>query len=432
MKVKRFFAPDIRQAIRMVREEQGPDAVILSNRRVKGGVEIVAATDYSEELFTQFQEAEGAPQRPAPSPRGASVVNKYRQYSDDETDDEAAETRPERVAARMTEASIVSAAVQGESAASAQDPLLAQVRDELKTLRAYLETQLAEMAWNNLSKHSPMQAEVVKRGVQFGLSHELARELAQSAQHAVDIDVAWNAYLARLAAKIPVADDDTIAQGGIIALVGPTGVGKTTTVAKLAARYALRHGVRRIALITTDDYRVGAHEQLRTYGRLLDIPVRSASNAEELRSQLRDVADKELVFIDTAGISQRDIRLSEQLALLRDTQVKIKVNLVLAANAQTSGIEEAVHAFRRITLDGCILTKVDEAGVLGGVLSAVIEAGLPLTYVSNGQRVPEDLHLARADKLISEGLELMKQRRAVDEDEMVLAANGRTLRNAHQ
>lgn len=433
MKVKRFFAPDIRQAIRMVREGQGPDAVILSNRRVEGGVEIVAATDYNEELFTQFQEAEGAPQRPAPSPRGASVVNKYRQYSDDGADDEAPDARPEeRVAARMTEASLVSAALQGVSAAPAQDPLLAQVRDELKTLRAYLETQLAEMAWNNLSKHAPMQAEVVKRGVQFGLSHELARELAQFAQHAVDIDVAWNACLARLAAKIPVADDDAIAQGGIIALVGPTGVGKTTTVAKLAARYALRHGVRRIALITTDDYRVGAHEQLRTYGRLLDIPVRSASNAEELRGQLRDFADKELVFIDTAGISQRDIRLSEQLALLRDTQAKIKVNLVLAANAQTSGIEEAVHAFRRIALDGCILTKVDEAGVLGGVLSAVIEAGLPLTYVSNGQRVPEDLHLARADKLISEGLELMKQRRAVNEDEMVLAVNGRTPRNAHQ
>lgn len=432
MKVKRFFAPDMRQAIRMVREEQGPDAVILSNRRVDGGVEIVAATDYSEELFTQFQDAESASPRPAQ--RSASIVNKYQQYSDDVADDDAENELPPRATERVTEtsAALVSAVQAETSTISAQDPLLAQVRDELKILRAYLETQMAELAWNNLSKHAPVQAEVVKRGVQFGLSHGLARELAHFAQHAVDIDVAWNACLARLAAKIPVADDDMIAQGGIIALVGPTGVGKTTTVAKLAARYALRHGVRRIALITTDDYRVGAHEQLRTYGRLLDIPVRCTSNADELQAQLRDLADKELIFIDTAGISQRDIRLSEQLALLHGAQFKIKVQVVLAANAQASGIEEAIHAFKRIALDGCILTKVDEAGTLGGVLSAVIEAGLPLTYVSNGQRVPEDLHIARADKLISEGFELMKQRRTVDEEELIFAANGRTPRNAHQ
>jgi len=430
MKVKRFFAPDMRQAIRMVREEQGPDAVILSNRRVDGGVEIVAATDYSEELFTQFQ-SDSKPQAPVQTERGAAGVNKYQQYSD-AADGESDDLPPPVRAPRAADAPAVSAAAYDHGATvPAQDPLLAQVRDELKTLRAYLETQMAEVAWNNLSKRSPLQAEIVKRGVQFGLSHALARELAHFAQHAVDIDVAWTACLARLAAKIPVADDDMIAQGGIIALVGPTGVGKTTTVAKLAARYALRHGARRIALITTDDYRVGAHEQLRTYGRLLDIPVRSASNAEELQGHLRDFAEKELVFIDTAGISQRDIRLSEQLSLLRDTQLKIKVHLVLAANAQTSGIEEAIDAFKSISLDGCILTKVDEAGVLGGVLSAVIEAGLPLMYVSDGQRVPEDLHLARADKLVSEGLALMRQRRTVDEDEMILAADGRTPRNAH-
>src|SRR3569833_2019810 len=427
MKVKRFFAPDMRQAIRMVREEQGPDAVILSNRRVDGGVEIVAATDYSEELFAQFQ-SESKPQAPVQTERGAEGVNKYQQYSD-AADGESDDLPPPVRVLRAAVVPVVSAAAYDHGATvPAQDLLLAQVRDELKTLRAYLETQMAEVAWNNLSKRSPLQAELVKRGVQFGLSHALARDLAQ---HAVDIDVAWTACLARLAAKIPVADDDMIAQGGIIALVGPTGVGKTTTVAKLAARYALRHGARRIALITTDDYRVGAHEQLRTYGRLLDIPVRSASNAEELQGHLRDFAEKELVFIDTAGISQRDIRLSEQLSLLRDTQLKIKVHLVLAANAQTSGIEEAIDAFKSISLDGCILTKVDEAGVLGGVLSAVIEAGLPRMYVSDGQRVPEDLHLARADKLVSEGLALMRQRRTVDEDEMSLAADGRTPRNAH-
>src|SRR3569832_856214 len=220
MKVKRFFAPDMRQAIRMVREEQGPDAVILSNRRVDGGVEIVAATDYSEELFTQFQ-SDSKPQAPVQTERGAAGVNKYQQYSD-AADGESDDLPPPVRAPRAADAPAVSAAAYDHGATvPAQDPLLAQVRDELKTLRAYLETQMAEVAWNNLSKRSPLQAEIVKRGVQFGLSHALARELAHFAQHAVDIAVAWTACLARLAAKIPVAADDMIAQGGIIAMVGP-------------------------------------------------------------------------------------------------------------------------------------------------------------------------------------------------------------------
>lgn len=446
MKVKRFFAPDIRQAIKMVREEQGPDAVILSNRRVDGGVEIVAATDYNEALFTQFQ-ADEPPQRTAE--RKMSVIEKYREH-EEAADDEPAVPQPKRVAEPHSEPPLRKdepvmhkevraeppAERRGEPAAErpasdVHDPLIVQVRKELATLRAYLETQIADIAWTNLAQRSPLQAEIVKRGVQFGLAHSLAREMANFAQNAVDIDVAWAACLSRLAARLPVANDDVISHGGIIALVGPTGVGKTTTVAKLAARYALRHGVRRMALITTDGYRVGAHEQLRTYGRLLDIPVRSASNAEELEAQLNDLSDKELVFIDTAGISQRDIRLSEQLSLLRDTKFNIKVLLALAANAQASGLEEAVNAFSKVRLDGCILTKLDEAGVLGGVLSAIVQADLPITYYSDGQRVPEDLHLARADKLITHGVALMRQRQKVEEEEMHLAADGRTLRNAH-
>src|SRR3569832_1136323 len=434
MKVKRFFAPDIRQAIRMVRDEHGPDAVILSNRRVEGGVEIVAAADYSEALFDQYHSAPAQPQAPTvQSECSAFGINKYQQLSatDDQDEDQQFEPAPARNAPAPAAAASSAPLQHAIGAAPGEDPVLMQVRNELKTMRAYLEAQIAEYAWGAFSGRSPVQAEIVRRGVQFGLSHALARDLAKSVQGETDIESAWSTCISRLPARIPVANDDIVADGGVIAKEKPTEDDKTTTNTKLAARYAMRQGVRRIALISTDDYRVGAHEQLRTYGRLLDIPVRSASNAEELQGHLRDFAEKELVFIDTAGISQRDIRLSEQLSLLRDTQLKIKVHLVLAANAQTSGIEEAIDAFKSISLDGCILTKVDEAGVLGGVLSAVIEAGLPLMYVSDGQRVPEDLHLARADKLVSEGLALMRQRRTVDEDEMILAADGRTPRNAH-
>src|SRR3569833_196303 len=409
MKVKRFFAPDIRQAIRMVRDEHGPDAVILSNRRVEGGVEIVAAADYSEALFDQYHSAPAQPQAPTvQSERSALGINKYQQLSatDDQDEDQQFEPAPARNAPAPAAAASSAPLQHAIGAAPGEDPVLMQVRNELKTMRAYLEAQIAEYAWGAFSDRSPVQGET-------------------------DIESAWSTCISRLTARIPVAIDDFVADGGVIALVGPTGVGKTTTIAKLAARYAMRQGVRRIALITTDDYRVGAHEQLRTYGRLLDIPARNASNADELQQQLSDLSDKNLVLIDTAGISQRDIRLSEQLAVLRTTKAKIKVCLVLAANAQSVGMEEAVNAFRKVELDGCIVTKVDEACVMGGVLSAALHGGLPLMYFSDGQRVPEDLHLARADKLVNQGVVLMKQRTKLSEEEMMVAAGGRVVKHAH-
>src|SRR3569623_1634447 len=212
MKVKRFFAPDIRQAIRMVRDEHGPDAVILSNRRVEGGVEIVAAADYSEALFDQYHSATAQPQAPPVlSERSALGINKYHQLS------------------------------------AADDHVLMQVRNELKTMRAYLEAQIAEYAWGAFSDRSPVQAEFVRRAVQFGLSHDLARDLAKSVQRETDIESAWSACISLLTARIPVANDDIVADGGVIALVGPPGVGTPTTIAKLAARYAMRQGVSRKA-----------------------------------------------------------------------------------------------------------------------------------------------------------------------------------------
>jgi flagellar biosynthesis protein FlhF len=177
-------------------------------------------------------------------------------------------------------------------------------------------------------------------------------------------------------------------------------------VAKLAARYVLRHGQRHVALVTTDSYRIGAHEQLMTYGRLLGIPVQVASNHKELRSTLNSLADKRLVLIDTAGMSQRDVRLTEQFATLADSGIPIRTLLVLSATLHPSVLDETIRAFSGVALDGAILTKLDEAASLGGVLSTVINRHLPLMFTANGQRVPEDFHPARADKLVQMAAEL--------------------------
>lgn len=193
-------------------------------------------------------------------------------------------------------------------------------------------------------------------------------------------------------------ESDIVDQGGIYALVGPTGVGKTTTAAKLAARCVLRHGARKLALVTTDGYRIGAHEQLRIYGRILGVPVLLARDAKDLRATLHDLRHTHMVLIDTMGMSQRDRMVGEQVAMFRDSDVRTL--LLLAATGRGDTLDDVVRAYSGLGLAGCILTKVDEAASLAASLDVVIRHELRLYYVSNGQRVPEDLHLPNRPYLL--------------------------------
>lgn len=374
MKVKRFFAPDMRQAIQKVREDQGPDAVILSNRQVDGGIEIIAAIDYDDSLFDHTSEDTTQAQTPA-----------------------AADTQP------VTERRPLDRAPQVNWS---QDPAIVSMREEISQLRGLLENQLAHLAWNDRERRQPLHAGVMRRLSSMELHSELIEQVSAPTVHARDDEHALQLAMAELAVTVPVTNNDFLDQGGIVALVGSTGVGKTTSVAKLAARYVLRHGQRHIALVTTDSYRIGAHEQLMTYGRLLGISVQVAADHKELRSILNSLSDKRLVLIDTAGMSQRDVRLTEQFATLADSGIPIRTLLVLSATLHPSVLDETIRAFSSVNLDGAVLTKLDEAASLGGVLSTVIKQHLPLMFVANGQRVPEDLHPARADKLVQLAMDL--------------------------
>ncbi|MHB8255677.1 MAG: flagellar biosynthesis protein FlhF [Acidiferrobacterales bacterium] len=367
MRIKRFFAPNIRQAIRMVREEVGPDAVILSNTEVEGGVEIIAAMDYDEALL---QSSEGAP---AP---GAAAADSC---------------KPAAGGARIE---------------WSQEPALLDMRREMKSLRGLLEQQLSSLAWGDMARRNPMRARLLHSLRDTGISPALARQIANEAAQTTDYEAAWRQALAILAHRLQVTNDDILDRGGVVALIGPTGVGKTTTIAKLAARFVLRHGARGVALVTTDSYRIGAHEQLRTYARILGLPLRIAANGEELRAALAAFSDKRLVLVDSAGMSQRDLRLSEQMALLADGGEPLGTYLVLSAAGQMSAALEAARAFHGTRLRGCIITKLDEAMSLGGLLSVVIQQKLPVAYVSDGQRVPEDLAVARAHNLVSSAVSL--------------------------
>ena len=408
MKIKRYFAPDLRQAIRQVREEQGPDAVILSNRRVEDGVELVAAVDYDESLIA------GAWQ--------GGTASSARAHDTPHSDEPDVETAHPRGHAAPDETPSVRPAADPRDASRVREPALAEMQQEIKELRGLLENQLSHLTWGDLARTQPLRAALLRRLTQLGLAPELSRELADELNEPRDQEHAWRQALGVLAHRLPVTDDDILTHGGVVALVGPTGVGKTTTVAKLAARFALRYGQRHVALVTTDGFRIGAQEQLLTFGRILGVPVQVATERAELQATLASLHDKKLVLIDTAGMSQRDLRLSEQFATLNVGATLVKSYLVLSANTQMTGLDEAVRAFQRISLDGCILTKLDECVSLGGALSVIVRHRLPIAYVSDGQRVPEDMHPARAHSLVSRAVARAQfNGQAPEEEDMALA-----------
>jgi len=405
MKIKRFFANDIRQALRQVRESLGPDAVILSNKSVDGGVELVAAKDYDESAFADQQNKQ-------PTEKAQVSRAEVKQTA------EVTKIRP-RPQATQTQVEW------------SQDPILVEMRREMRSMRRMMENQLSELTWNEMGNRQPVRQELLRRLMTLDISPDICRNLVERAQDFNNPDQSWRKALNLLAGELSIADDSMIEEGGVIALVGPTGVGKTTTIAKLAARYVLRHGHRSLALVSTDGYRIGAQEQLNTYARILDVTVRTASTPEELNMTLNALADKRLVLVDTAGMSQRDVRLNEQLSLINSGNRMIKRFLTLSATTQQSALEQAAIAFGATEISGCILTKVDEATSLGGAISAAVHNRIPLTFFTDGQQVPEDIHLARANTLISRAVSLGQERDADYSDAYLSLALGGVSTNAH-
>jgi flagellar biosynthesis protein FlhF len=225
--------------------------------------------------------------------------------------------------------------------------------------------------------------------------------------------------LAQMSRKISVIEERWLDKGGFVAMVGPTGVGKTTLIAKLAARWVMRHGPRSLALISADAVRIGAQDQIHTLGRLLGAPAYGIDGVHELPELLERLADRRLVLIDTAGLSQRDTRLASELATLASAHDKLETTLVLSAAAQAGAIEEAVVRFAPAQATSCVLTKLDEATSLGGAISMLIRTGLPLAYLSDGQRVPEDLSAARAHQLIARAVELSRRAGATADEDLL-------------
>ncbi|MDX1498774.1 MAG: flagellar biosynthesis protein FlhF [Woeseiaceae bacterium] len=401
MKIKRYLDTDMRHVLRRVREDQGPDAVILSNRRVPEGIEVIAAIDYDEALIRHALGLEGEAGAELSSDALAEIA------------EDDAPPRPAPAAAATPE--VVSADLRSQALDAGS---LRMMQEEIGSLRRILESQVAGLVWNDLKERAPLRAQVLKNLAQLGVAPDVANIVLDRLGPLDEVRSIWQAPLAELGQLIPVRNDDLLEAGGVFALIGPTGVGKTTTIAKIAAHYALENSPDEIALVSADAFRIGAREHLTAFANIIGANVYAAGNSAELGELLIRLRNKRLVLIDTEGRSPRDRQLTNRLAAWGRNRDRVRFLLTLSAATQETALEEAVREFSRVPIEGCILTKIDEAGQLGCAISTLVRHDLRAAWFADGQRIPEDLHAAKARRLwlVNQAVECLEHSRPeVDE-----------------
>jgi flagellar biosynthesis protein FlhF len=280
----------------------------------------------------------------------------------------------------------------------------------LNNLMALIEQQVTEHAWGDVARKHPLRARLIRQLLKLDIHPLIIQRVTDALSgDKIRANSIMPHALALIANQLPIYKEDITACGGTVALFGTTGAGKTTTIAKMAARFALRHGREQLALVTIDNQRIAAHEQLRIYSDILGISFRVAGDSAELLDTLNEFSEKSLVLIDTAGMGPKDIRASGYQQLFSGVLSQVRNFLVLPATAHRSVLEQSASAFRSIKLDGSIFTKLDEAASLGGPLSVAILNNLPVAYYSDGQKIPDDFHLARAHNLVSRAVGVADQ-----------------------
>lgn len=400
MKIRKYFAADMRQALNLARQEQGPDVVILGNKKVLGGIELIAAEDYEEALFFENEMAKNLTKktvvRDKPQQKTKSEQSTDQppgQFVDEQVDDinQPQVIQPDRGLLYSNESN------------------LELMQQEINSLRKLLEQQMSGLAWGDVGRRHPLWTSLSRKLGHMGISPAIANEVVKQVPEDYHFEQAWRTSLALLSYRIPVLRDNILTEDSVIALAGPSGSGKTTMMAKLAANFVLENSASKVVMATLDSYRVGGREQLSSYAKILGVPLRTIHNKRDLSELLDQFYGKKLILIDTAGLSPRDMQRKQQTDILISAKVPVKLALVLSATSQVVTLKEIIDTHRMMEPQMCMLTKLDESSALGEVLSVIISEGLSIAYQSNGQRVPDDLANGDATDLISRAITMMKR-----------------------
>lgn len=516
MKIRRFVAKDMKTALAQIKDELGEDAVIMSNKKIPEGVELMAAVDFNSQTPAAQPTQTAAPQQStqaanssiderlnndvvtlsqptaahssqaatesAPADSLSSLLNRkvqtaqpvsssamaeeavgdieqqFKNFTDRlEQSQHAAQTNvnagreQSHQGSRQTSYqsnqqnnhqnsqpsqqqafSQKTAAAEDVNIGFETNPAQANIaqatkptqtfnadidamQKEMASIRALLEHQLSGLMWQDMAQRAPMRAVLINRLMEMGITENVADQVAGYIPMRASEEESWQQATQIMTQQLRTTGNEIIHQGGIFSLVGPTGVGKTTTIAKLAARFAQIHGADNVVLISTDSYRIAGFEQLSTYGKIIGCQVKLAKDAKALDELLQFYASKKLILIDTAGMGQRDMRLAKHLTtLVTSARVRIKNYLVLSANTQSRVMQENVDRFKTIPLSGCIFTKLDESLSVGEIVATAIQNGLPIGYLTDGQRVPEDIKVANAEKLVTLADRMAKKNQLVN------------------
>ncbi len=462
MNLKRFFAKDMRSALQEIKEELGSEAIIMSSKNVSGGMEIVAAVDDSARNETEKPAPDtsgyereipddsvnlSSSSLPEKRRSGGKNVNKssdLTQRQEKFADSLAALlSRQEKLNPKPAAPDRPRSGAAGDSAGYSRTPpgsigsgnafkgyqpsrgagdgaggkdagripenkilsdagKLTDLSREVEAIRHLLQYQLAGLMHEERSREEPVRAMIARLLVSGGFSEKTADRVTNRINGSAPLSQAWRELARILENNVRVSQDAILKNGGAVALIGPTGVGKTTTIAKLAARFALEYGPDQVALISTDNYRIGASEQLQTYGRIMGCAVKVVEDVTTLSEALYQLRNRSLVLIDTAGLGQRDTRLEEELLELdRNARIRLQHYLVLPGTAQRKVLDDACRRFGQVGIDGLIITKLDESVSIGDALSIGIEQDIPIAYTTSGQRVPEDLEVGDSRRLVA-------------------------------
>lgn len=452
MKLKRFVAKDMRSALALIKEELGPDAVIMSNKRIENGVEIVAGVENSApsvkdqvasrsikddevtlggsrkasdpkssapskqeafaksllEILERQKQEQAKQQQVASSRRSASAAAPSREppaplYAQQEMRDLFVKEEHREVERKVEKTHGISSYISEESESEKNE--LSRMRHEVDSIRRLLQFELAGLMADSKKREEPVRAMVYELLLSSGFEKSVAHELAETIDADASFNFAWRELAKTIEHRLIIGSDEVVNDGGIVTLIGPAGVGKTTTLAKLAARFVMKYGADRVALVTADHYRIGAVEQVKTYGRIMGCSAFAVKSLDELPQMLHTLRDKSLVLVDTVGVGLYDERFGTQLAQLKQqSKLKLKHYLVLPATAQRRVLEQAYDHFSSIGLKGLILTKIDESESLADALSLCIKQKLMLSYITDGQRVPEDLSVPVAKNIAVKAL----------------------------